>query len=151
MNGSHLHLLFTHLPIVGLGMAILINIYAIANKNKALYKLTLWGYVAIGIFSLLAYLTGDGAEEIIKTYPGITEDIIESHEQIALLFFIGMMAITAASLLGIYVTKTKESFLKKFNLLLLVAALLLSLLAIKTGATGGVIRHTEIEQGTYKK
>ena len=151
MNATHLHLMFTHLPIVGLGLAILINLYAIINKSNELKKLTLWGYFIIGLFSIFAYITGDGAEEIIKTYPGINPDSIEIHEHIALLFFIGLMIIAGVSIIGLYITRKKEIFLKKFNLYLLIASILLSVLAYQTGSTGGNIRHSEIKQGIYKK
>ena len=150
MNSAQLHLLFTHLPIIGLGFAMLLNLVAIIKKSEELQKLSLWGYLLLGIFALLAYLTGDGAEEIIKTYPGITEDIIEPHENFALYFFIGLMVTSALSMVGLYMTKTKVNLLARFNLVLLIGAILLSFLAVKTGSTGGSIRHTEIYQGVYK-
>jgi len=36
MNATQLHLMFTHLPIVGLGIAIMINLYSIFNKSDEL-------------------------------------------------------------------------------------------------------------------
>jgi uncharacterized membrane protein len=145
MNAAHLHLMFTHLPIVGLGMAVLINLYALINKSNELKKLTLWIYLMVGIFALFAYFTGDGAEEIIKTYPGISQDVIETHENMALFFFIGLMILAGVSMIGLYIIKTKEILLKKFNLYLLIVAILVSILAFETGSTGGKIRHSEIE------
>ena len=151
MNDAQLHLVFTHLPIIGLGFGILLNLVAILRKSQELQKLTLWYYLLLGVFALLAYLTGDDAGKMMQTYPGITEDIIEPHENFALFFFIGLMVTSALAMVGLYITKTKVQFLKKFNLILLIAALLLSILAVKTGSTGGAIRHIEIKQGEYKK
>lgn len=151
MNNAHLHLLVTHLPIVGLGFAILINLYAIFKKNNELRKLTLWCYTILGVFAILAYMTGDGAEKIIETYPGITENIIEPHENWALFFFIGLMLLSSASIIVLFLTKTNEMLLKKFNLYLLISAFLICFLAVKTGITGGEIRHTEIKQGIIDK
>ncbi len=151
MNSAHLHLMFTHLPIVGIGIAVLLNIYAIFSKSNEIKKLTLWFYVLLGAFALLAYFTGDGAEEIIKTYPGISPDMIEDHEHAALFFFIGLMVISAVSMLGLYILKTKVQLLKKFNLYLLIAAIFVSTIAIKTGYSGGEIRHSEMKQGVYIK
>ena len=34
MNAAHLHLMFTHLPIVGIGFAVLLNLYAIISKSN---------------------------------------------------------------------------------------------------------------------
>ncbi len=151
MNSAQLHLVFTHLPIIGLGFAILLNLVAIVRKSEELQKLTLWCYLLLGIFALLAYITGDDAGKIMETYPGITEDIIEPHENVALFFFMGLMITSALSIIGLYITKTKVKLLGRFSLLLLITAILLSILAVKTGSTGGAIRHTEIKQGEFKK
>jgi uncharacterized membrane protein len=151
MNPAQLHLIFTHLPIIGLGFAILFNLIAVLKKSEELQQLALWFYILLGVFALLAYLTGDNAAEVMKTYPGITEDIIEPHENFALFFFIGLMVTTAFSMAALYITKTKRNLLGRFSLYLLIAALLISLLALKTGSTGGAIRHTEIKEGIYKK
>ena len=151
MNAAQLHLLFTHLPIVGLGFAILLNLVALVRKSPELQKLSLWFYILLGILALVAYLTGDGAGEIMETYPGITENIIEPHENIALFFLIGVLAVSGFSMIALYMTKTRETLLKRFSLYLIIAALLVSILAVMTGTTGGAIRHTEIKQGMYKK
>ena len=64
MNSAQLHLMFTHLPIVGLGFIILLNILAFVRKSGELQRIVLWFYLLLGIFALLAYLTGDGAAGI---------------------------------------------------------------------------------------
>jgi uncharacterized membrane protein len=151
MNSAQLHLVFTHLPIVGLGFAILLNLVALFRKSAELQKLSLWCYLLLGVFALLAYITGDDAEKIMLTYPGITEDLIEPHENIALFFFLGLMLTSLLSMIGLYLTKTREKLLKRFSLYLLMAAILVSILAVITGSTGGAIRHTEIKHGVYKQ
>ena len=151
MNAAQFHLMFTHLPIVGLGFAILFNAVALYRKSEELQKLSLWFYLILGVCGLLAYMTGDDAGEIMKTYPGITEDIIDPHENIALFFFIGLMVTSVLSIIGLYLAKTKKHLLKRFSVCLLVIALLVGTLAVRTGSTGGAIRHTEIKQGAFKK
>jgi hypothetical protein len=151
MNAAHLHLVFTHLPIVGLGFVILLNLFSLYQKSIELRKTTLWFYAILGVFALFAYITGDGAAEMMKTYPGITEELIEPHENIALIFFIGLMITTGVSVIGLFITRTKEKLLKKFILYLLILSILVGFLAIMTGISGGNIRHSEIKQGNYKK
>jgi uncharacterized membrane protein len=150
MNPAQLHLLFTHLPIVGLGFAILINIYALVKRNEELHKLSLWTYVILGVFALIAYLTGDDAGKLLVTYPGITQDVIEPHENLALLFFISLMITSGLAIISLYFTMKRKDLIKRFSIILLVLSLLISILAIKTGSTGGAIRHIEIKQGAYK-
>lgn len=151
MNAAQLHLFFSHFPIVGLAIAILVTIYSLFNKNHELARLSLWFYIVLGIFALMAYITGDGAEKIMETYPGITEDVVEPHENIALFFFIGLMIASVVALTGLYISKKKENMLKRFTLILLIGGILLGILAGITGSTGGSIRHTEIKQGSYVK
>lgn len=151
MNAAQTHLFFSHFPIVGLAFAILVTLYSLFIKDHELARLSLWFYVVLGGFALLAYLTGDGAEKIMETYPGITEDVIEPHENIALFFFIGLMITAVVALAGLYISKTKETTLKRFTIILLIGGILLGILAGITGSTGGAIRHNEIKQGTYIK
>ena len=148
MNLAHLHLVLTHLPIVGLFMVMLINLYAIFNKNNEIKKLTLWGYVVVGIFVVLAYFTGDGAEEIVKTYPNISNETIELHEHFALAFLIGLSIISSASVYIIYKNKEKQISDKTIQFLL-IGSFILCVIAIETGSTGGNIRHSEITQGEF--
>ena len=151
MNGSQLHLALVHFPLVGLGFAILANIYGIIKKNDEIKKFALWCYVIVGFLAFCAYITGDSAEKIIKTYPGMNEDIIMPHEQYALFLFVGIMILAAISFVGIILSKTKKELIKKYTVIVLVIGLLLTVLAVKTGSTGGKIRHTEIEKGYYKR
>jgi uncharacterized membrane protein len=88
---------------------------------------------------------------MMKTYPGITDAIVEPHENVALVFFIGLIAISVFSIIGLYLTKTRGHLLKKFTLYVFIAALLTGVFGVITGYTGGTIRHTEIKQGEYKK
>lgn len=146
MNGAHLHLILTHLPIVGLGFALLINIYALFKKSNEMEKLSFLTYIIVGIFALAAYLTGEGAEEVMENFPGIEEGTIETHEYYGLLFFIGLAIMGGVAILGLYFQKAKESISKKLLIVLLVAALGMGYLAFETGSTGGEIRHTEMNE-----
>ena len=150
MNAAHLHLVFTHLPIVGLALAIFVNMFALLRKSDDVRKLTLWVYVVVGFFALLAYFTGDGAEKLLETYPGYGEEQIRPHENMAILLFIGLMLMAAIALIGLYVGKNNKILLKRFCIILFICALAMSYFAYETGSTGGAIRHTEIEKGYYK-
>ena len=151
MNAAHLHLMFNHLSIIGLGFAILFTLLAIFGKSPELKKLSCWLYILIGLLSVLAILTGDGAGEIVKTYPGISNDAIEHHETWGYILFYGLIAIGIVAIGGLWFSRKNELFLKKFNIATLVMAIVLVFLAFQTGTTGGKIRHPEIEQGPYKK
>jgi uncharacterized membrane protein len=151
MNTAHFHLMFNHLPIVGLGFAILFNLVAFILKNPELKKVTFWFYILIGLLSILPIVTGDGAHEILKTYPGISNDAIEYHETIGYIFFYGMILNGILAIGALWFSGRKPELMKKLSIAILIIALATSVFAILSGSTGGKIRHPEIEQGIYTK
>jgi len=151
MNAAHFHLMFNHLSIVGLVFAILLNLFAIQRKSEDLVRLSCWFYILIGLLSVLAVVTGDGAGEIVGTYPGISSESIEFHETWAYIFFYGLIAVGVISLAGLWFSRKKARVLNKINFAALIVSVLLLVFAYRAGTTGGLIRHPEIEQGAYKK
>lgn len=151
MNAAHFHLMFNHLPIVGLGFAILFNLVAIQRKSEELIKLSCWFYILIGLLSVLAIFTGDGAGEIVKTYPGINNDAIEYHETLGYIFFYGLIAVSVGSLSALWFSRKNTILLKKINIAALILSVVLLVFAYQVGTTGGKIRHPEIEQGAFRK
>ncbi len=151
MNASHFHLIFVYIPVIGLFITAIVNLYALIKKESSIQKLTLWMYIMLGAFVLLAQITGDGAKEIVKTYPGVSEDVIETHENTALFFTVGLLLTCGMAVIGLFKSHTKEYLLKKFNIYLWIMALAILILAAMTASTGSKIRHVEIEQGMYKE
>jgi uncharacterized membrane protein len=87
----------------------------------------------------------------MKTYPGITEETVEPHERMGLYFFIGVLLLAVASAAGAFLAKGREAILKKFNLYLIVCAVIVCIFGVIAGSTGGKIKHNEITQGVYQK
>jgi uncharacterized membrane protein len=144
MTAAQLHLMFTHLPVIGLLFTMIVNIYGMVRKNPEIGKLMLIMYVITGIFGLIAYLTGDPAEELLEGKLGYAESVIEPHETWALIFFIGLMFMTILAGIRLYLLNKSPFNQKTFAFFLIIAALL-AVLATGTALTGGSIRHTESE------
>jgi uncharacterized membrane protein len=151
MNAAHLHLMFTHLPIVGLGFALLLNLTAWIRKNQELKDLSCWFYILVGLLSVLAVTTGDGAGEILLTYPGISKDAIENHETWGYIFFYALMLNGVLAIATLWFSRKNHSLVKHFRMAILIIALITTFFAYRAGTTGGALRHPEIEQGSYKK
>ena len=111
MNGAHLHLILCHIPTIGAGFTILLLLFAFVQKSKDIKRTSLWFAVITGIAALVTYLTGDSAEEIVKLIPGITETIIEPHEEYALFYLISLLL---SPILHYFLSQVY--FLKTFNL-----------------------------------
>ena len=71
MNQTHLHLLITHLPIFGSilgGLVLAHGIWTKSNQTKiAAYNVL----IISSIGAVVAYLTGEGAEETVEKIPGV--------------------------------------------------------------------------------
>ena len=80
MSQTHLHLLITHLPIFGSvlgGLVLAHGLWTRSSQTKiAAYNLLILS--AIG--AVIAYMTGEAAEETIENIQGVATNMIEEHE-----------------------------------------------------------------------
>jgi uncharacterized membrane protein len=151
MNAAHFHLMFNHLPIVGLGFAILLNLLAVFGKSPEVKKISCWFYILVAALSVLPIITGDGAHEILQTYPGMNNEVIENHETWAYIFFYGLMLNGVLAIAALWFSRKKPELMKKLSVVMLILAFVLLFFAYQTGVTAGKIRHPEIEQGIFNK
>jgi uncharacterized membrane protein len=144
MNLTHLHLLVTHLPIFATIIGPLILLYGIYTRSYhtkiAAYALLL----AAAMGAVVAFLTGEAAEETIENIQGVAKSIIEEHEEFAQITLITIIALGGASLAGAYLTWKKSKFTKAISVIVLIVSLVCFAMASWTGYLGGQIRHTEI-------
>jgi hypothetical protein len=143
MNEAHLHLLVNHIPIVGGGLAVLILAWGLIRKNKSIVQLALGLLVLVGIASLVADLTGEGAEEVVE-HSGVAfnHDAIHEHEEAA--FFANMAAMLTGivALVTLAVRKLRDG--KVMPIVVLVLAVWATATMVRTGYLGGFIVHTEV-------
>ncbi|MFY7860910.1 MAG: hypothetical protein ACOVP5_01690 [Chitinophagales bacterium] len=148
MNLTHLHLLITHLPIFGSilgGLVLAYGLWARSNDTKiAAYILLIISSIGAG----LAYLTGEAAEETVENIQGIVETTIKTHEEFALFAISSMIVLGVASILGLFLTIRNSPMTRTTAGAILVISILSFGLVARTGYLGGLIRHTEIANGT---
>jgi len=145
MNGSHLHLMFSHVPFSGAAFTMLLIFFALYKKNKELKQTSLWFAVATGITALIAFFSGDGAERVVKTVPGITESVIETHQQWALYYLLTLVLIGVIAAAGLFLSRASAKGLHKFVIVVFIMSFLSLYLMAKTGITGEKVRHTEMD------
>lgn len=144
MDQVHIHLLITHLPIFGSILGGLVLAHGIWTKSDQT-KIAAYNVLIIStIGAVIAYLTGEGAEEAVEDIQGVAKNIIEQHEDFALFALVGLIAVGVVSMVGLYVTIRKSSLANTISILALVVALISFGLVARTGYLGGQIRHTEI-------
>lgn len=147
MDQTHLHLLITHLPIFGSLLATVVLGYALWKKSDTTIMASYYMLIIAALGAVIAYLTGEGAEETVEDLQGVSENVIEQHADFALFALVALIAVAITSLIGIYGTLTKNTFAKPMATITLCLALISFALVARTGYLGGQIRHTEIASG----
>ena len=141
-----MHLALTHVPViislVGLGMLLV----AFFIKNPTLTKASYILLLVAGVAAIPVFLTGEGTEEAVEKLPGVSEAIIERHEDVAKL---AMISISAAGLLALAALFSFrwQAASRVIRMLVLLAAIASGGLMFQTANLGGQIRHSEIRDG----
>lgn len=83
MNFAYLHLVLNHIPISGIPVALVFLVFGLRTNNRGMERLALLVLAVLAIVTAPVFLTGESAEEIMENQPGISELIVESHEDVA--------------------------------------------------------------------
>ena len=148
MDQAHIHLLITHLPIFGSILGALVLVHGMWTKSSATKIAAYHVLILSALGAVVAYLTGEGAEETVENIQGVAENAIEAHEEFAMFALISLICTGIASILGVILTLKKSSFANKISMVILFLALVGFGLVARTGYLGGKIRHTEVGTGT---
>jgi len=105
-------------------------------------------FIISAIGGVIAYLTGEGAEETVENIQGVIEATIEQHEEFALFALIALILLGVTSILGFFLTMRKSPLTRTIAFVILFISLISFGLVARTGYLGGQIRHTEINSTT---
>jgi hypothetical protein len=144
MDLAHIHLLLNHFPTIGniIGGGLLL--LALITKSNDLKRASLAVLLGIALISIPTYMSGNGAQDAIKSIPGISKSLIEEHESAALLG-IALMEVTGAfAWLALWQYRRLARF-PAWNMAVILILTLASFgLMARAANMGGEIRHAEI-------
>lgn len=147
MNAAHLHLLLTHLPVVGAVFAVLLLAAALLTRCRTVRRIALAAVVVVGLLGLPTYFSGEGAEDAVEGLPGVSEALVERHEDAATRSLVALEVAGVLSLLALAATIRA----RRVPAWIVAATLLVTLVSAGllgwTANLGGQIRHTEIRAG----
>jgi hypothetical protein len=83
MNAAQLHLALTHLPVVTALLAVATLAIGAVLRSAATRRFGLVLLVVAGLTAIPTQMSGEGAEEIVEDRPGVSEALIERHEEAA--------------------------------------------------------------------
>ena len=144
MNQAHFHLFLNHLPIIGTLFGMLILATGFIFKSNPVKRTAMGVFIVVAVSAVPAFLTGEGAEEVVENLPGVSENIIEEHEEMAAVFIWMTGVLGILSLFTLYADLKGRSFNRLLYILTAVLCLVTMAIAQQVGTTGGKIRHTEI-------
>ena len=150
MSQVHLHLLITHLPVFGSILGALVLGYGLWVKSNQTKNAAYFIFIISAIGAAIAYFTGEGAEEAVEKIQGVSENIIELHEDAAMYALISLIALGVMSVVALLASRFRASLIKSTSIVVLIISLASFGLVARTGYLGGQIRHTEITNGTIQ-
>lgn len=148
MNSTHAHLLLNHFPVIGTLTGVMILLYGLLIKNMTVQKVSLATIVVMALIAIPVFLTGEPAEESVENLPGVTESVIESHEEASEIAFWVMMLTGVFALITLGLQIVNNSFAKTFVVIALISGFASFGLMGRTAYLGGQIRHTEIRSNS---
>ncbi len=146
MNSVQVHLALTHVPVVLSLVGLVMLVVALIIKNTTLTKTSYIMIFIAGIAAIPVYFTGEGAEEAIEKLPGISESVIESHEDAGKMAMIAISAAGLAALAALLSIK-RQAASRIGKILVLLLTITSGVLMVQTAHLGGQIRHPEITAG----
>jgi len=149
MDLAHLHLLLNHFPTIGSIIGGGLFVLSLITNSDDLKRASLVVLLGISLIAIPTYISGNGAQDAVKSLPGVSKTLIETHEGAALVA-LGFIEVTGAfAWLGLWQFR-RLARVPNWNLavILVLTAVSLGLMA-RASNLGGEIRHGEIraEQG----
>ena len=146
MDSSQIHLALTHVPVILSIVGLVVLVVGWLKRNDTLARTAFYLLLFAGLFGVPVYLTGEGAEEIVEHLPGVSEGVIEKHEEMASVAFGLVIAAAILSIAGLLLYNNTKLRRLIVPLVLLLALATTGVMAV-TAHLGGQVRHTEIRSG----
>ena len=144
MNWAHVHLFLNHIPVLGTVFGALLLVFGLVRKSEEIKRVSLGVFVIIAVLTAPVYFTGEPAEEIVEHLQGVSEPIIEEHEELALVSFIAVGILGVIALITLWRYRHADGIPKGFVTGVLILSIVVWGLMTWTANLGGKIRHSEI-------
>jgi hypothetical protein len=142
MNPAHIHLMLNHVPLFGALAVTILCAVALLRRQQGLARGGLVVAVLTAIVGLAVYLTGEPAEELVENLPGVSEAVLETHEEVALVATVVLGAFGILALIGLFAFR--HGVTMGFTRALLAVSFVPLAAMAYTAYLGGQVRHSEI-------
>lgn len=148
MSNVYLHIILSHIPVIGMLFGIILLITAGVKKNHELKRVAIGFFILIAISAFPVFFTGHAAEEAVEHLPWASESLIEQHEEWAAAVPIATGILGIAALGGLLLAGKSKNIPAWFFRSFLITVIATAGLTAYTAKLGGQIRHTELRSGS---
>lgn len=144
MNEAHLHLIVNHVSIFAIIIGVIALIVSMRRKSADLRSFATSLFMLGGVFAVVAFRTGEGAEDVIKALNDGSGPLMHEHEEAAeWAQRSGILVALLATALE-WAVRKKQNWVRALHWVLLLFAIHGSSVFAATALLGGRIRHTEV-------
>src|SRR5689334_23289168 len=141
---THLHLLLNHFPTIGFSVGLGLFFVALAVKNNEMRRASFVIFVLIGLLTLPTYMTGKAAQQAITGQDGVSEPLMEAHQDAALSALVFMELTGFVAWIGLWQFRRMSRLAHWNSPAVLVLSIVTFALMTRASNIGGEIRHPEI-------
>lgn len=135
-----LHLALNHLPVAGFLFAIGLLAMALITKSRDLKLASLLVVLLSALLAIPVFLTGEGTEEALERL-GVSEAVMERHEEMAEITFIVVEILGVAALIALVIAWRYARLQRPATAAILLLTLVAAGMIGWTAKLGGEIRH----------
>ncbi len=147
MSPAHLHLMFNHLPVIGVPLVAALLAWGIFRRNRDVTRTALGAAVAIAALSYPVFLTGEGAENQVEDSAWMSEPMVHEHEERGEAALIATLLVGTLAAFGLWQSRAARPVSGGVAGITLAGLGLSAALFGWTALAGGQIRHDEIRPG----
>lgn len=148
MNPAHLHIIINHIPVIGIPFGVALLIYGFLRRSQEIRTAALLVFVAVALVTIPTFLSGKAAEDMVEHLPGVSERLIENHEDAATIALIATSILGGLSLIRLLIPARFLAVRAPATILVFALSLGVSGWLAWTGHLGGQIRHSEIRSSS---
>jgi len=145
MNPVYIHLVTSHIPVVGTGIVILLLLIALLQKSNELRIISLLLVIFLALSTIVVHQTGESAEEVVEGKAGFSDGLIQAHDVAADLAFIFIEVVGVIALIALVVGSYYPRLGHWLSILTLLILIVAGVLLVRAANMGGKISHPEIQ------
>jgi uncharacterized membrane protein len=133
-----------HIPSLGTVAGLLLLVTAMYRKDDPLKKFSLQILAVMALATLLTYLTGNPARVLLGERPGVSQEMVEAHQNAAMLTLLAMTFSGTLAWFGLWEIRrySRAGALTSWGTLL--TSVISAAFILLTASVGGKITHSEI-------